>query len=350
MLHSSIQKLISVRETSAINILDRSFYSALLWAIKKKRIQVVKWLLENGASLYRVSLYHHTDNRQYLSCTILHMAALWYCGNQDEEIVRILIHHSEDINATILCNSTALHIAVRHDLDVDLNMKDEKLGFTALYYAAKNLDTLIVSFLLNNGADIHVLNNYVRCELLEFLNQFPESNIIQLLVDTTPVIFYHSYTLHFDRFFGNIIKQHIIKSKIANLLLDPHFSHWQEFYSQSTIDKFSSECIAEIELLKQEKICNTSFLSYHHFLTDDVCRLTYYTRNSVLKKNFKRFQLSIKFPIYGQMIINYFHRARHRLKLILNFETVLADILCHFPTNFVCSISDYLSEEELSMF
>lgn len=100
----------------AIDIKTQDEFSALLLAIRKMRIPIVKSLLENGASLHRFPSYRYIDGHLYESCTMLHMAALWYEESQeDEEIVRLLIEYGEDIDATCKCSLTALLIAIQHN-------------------------------------------------------------------------------------------------------------------------------------------------------------------------------------------------------------------------------------------
>lgn len=231
------------------------------------------------------------------------------------------------------------------NLGAKINAMDQ-LGRTAVYYAAKQQNTPLIFFLLRQGANILALDNTTGQRWLESMITWENSEYIEELLDTFPDILYF-YTPRPDEYFAALVTKYIIKSKIANIPFDQYYLGWQEFSSQNTTEEISRDCNTEISLLKQEKICKTSYLTYYHFLTNDVHRLANYVRNINVTSNFNQNQVRNKFPIYGQIIINSYNRAMQRLTLILNFETELADILCHFPANFVRRIPNYLSDRDL---
>ena len=147
-----------INNTTDINYLnnqDEDEYknTALLYAVDRKNIAIVKKLLEKGVNV---------NLKNFRNSTALIIAAY---GN-DIEILRILLENGADINAVNINGNTALIIAAESGYktiveeliaaDADLNVINNR-GMTALIEAAANEDKeIIVRELISAGADVNI--------------------------------------------------------------------------------------------------------------------------------------------------------------------------------------------------
>ena len=104
--------------------------TALMWASAKGNIEIVKKLLENGADV---------NAESYIGWAPLRFASE---EPNQRETVRILVKSGANINA-----------------------KDD-IGLTALMEAVRSEDIDIVTFLLQNGADVHVKDHRKNTALI----------------------------------------------------------------------------------------------------------------------------------------------------------------------------------------
>ena len=142
------------------------FSQALYLAIKGgSSVAVVQALLKSGAN----------PNEQYKDFHPLVLAA--EKGGRDEqrsELVRVLLDHGADVNATDSFKMTAMMRAAQEGFPLtvatliakggEVNMIDDK-GRSALILAASSRRLDVVSTLLSNGADRNIMDNNGRTAL-----------------------------------------------------------------------------------------------------------------------------------------------------------------------------------------
>ncbi|XP_061191667.1 ankyrin-1-like [Saccostrea echinata] len=156
---SGDEKLISFLIEKGFNIdaMTNDGESVLHIACLCGKFDACNFLVTNYLQLIDVK-----DNDGY---TVLHSA----CLNGDRQLISFLIKKGLDINALTNDGDSALHIACRNDkydackfLVTNhpplINVKNNK-GYTVLHSACENGDGQLISFLLENGMDIHSLTN-----------------------------------------------------------------------------------------------------------------------------------------------------------------------------------------------
>jgi ankyrin repeat protein len=105
------------------------------------------------------------DNMSELHCASIHASAYGNCLG----CLKKFIDDSVEVNAIDCDGHTPLTIASTHghidyvialiSYGVNVNMKAEYSGWTALHFASVRDHTEIIQILLDNGADKHVQNN-----------------------------------------------------------------------------------------------------------------------------------------------------------------------------------------------
>jgi len=144
------------KDTIGINILeikDKSYKTALHYAIKFMNIFAITKLLEYGSNT------NTTDNASY---NALHYAVL----SRDIGICKLVISYTTNINAKISTGETALHIACNLSLEeiaaelidagINLSIQDSQHEFTAMHYCMNlNLETTLIN-LLKKGANPNI--------------------------------------------------------------------------------------------------------------------------------------------------------------------------------------------------
>lgn len=124
--------------------------TALMCAVKKGYIEVVKVLLQRGADV---------NGKMYEGTNVMHTA----CAAGHEEIARLLVAQGAKIDEVDEYLNTMLQVAVQGEnekvvellLDNGSNLeKTNRQGMTALHFAARAKNGKIISLLLNRGANI----------------------------------------------------------------------------------------------------------------------------------------------------------------------------------------------------
>jgi len=131
---------------------DIELFSA---AIKYGTIELIKFLLENGANV-------NAKNKDSYDDTPLHTAV----SRDDIEIIKILLEHGADVNAASTDQSTPLLLSNNGEVikllieqGAYINAKNY-LGNTRLHIASVNGQIEIVKILIENGADVNVKNDF----------------------------------------------------------------------------------------------------------------------------------------------------------------------------------------------
>lgn len=160
-LDGDLEKIKSLLENSIdINALDENGFSALHFAVQENHIQVVKYLLEKGASVDSSSL---EDPGEFSGWTPLHLACLFgYL-----EIVKLLLENGADVNFT----------TAQGEIE-----GGEAKGWTALHCACAKNHIEIVKLLLEKNARLNLTDNDNRTPL-HIAYIFGHQNIMKILIE-----------------------------------------------------------------------------------------------------------------------------------------------------------------------
>ena len=150
---------------------------ALILAAERDKFEIVKYLVENGADV---------NLRDYGNTTALMMASF-----ENLEIVRYLIEKGADVNAKNNNKYTALsqatltgHIDIVKCLvenGIDVNSKDY-FDNTALISASENGRLNIVKYLVEHGADVNIANE-LNITALSIASQLGRFEVVKYLVE-----------------------------------------------------------------------------------------------------------------------------------------------------------------------
>ncbi|XP_028417225.1 uncharacterized protein LOC114541509 [Dendronephthya gigantea] len=169
VLHSAVTESAAV---NAINRKNTNGSTVLHSAVAKGKLEIVKYLVENGADVNRpdidgLTVLHTAVSKgtlgivKYLvekgaavnainsknadGSTVLHSAV----AKGKPEIVKYLVENGADVNSTDIDGKTVLHNAVTGS-KLDMNT----YGRTVLHYAVTESTIDIVKYLVENGADV----------------------------------------------------------------------------------------------------------------------------------------------------------------------------------------------------
>lgn len=144
-----------IEEGANINALDEERRSALSHAVSCENVELVYFLLKNGANP-QLGDYH--------ACPVYRASS---SGNV--EIVKLLINYGASLDACTASEFTPLHCAAEkgHDKVVELLISSgayvnaaDYINSTPLHRAVKINNTKIVRILIKAGADINIVNHW----------------------------------------------------------------------------------------------------------------------------------------------------------------------------------------------
>ncbi|HAQ60804.1 TPA: hypothetical protein DCR49_02180 [Candidatus Delongbacteria bacterium] len=164
-----ITKLL-IENKAEINYSD-DFPSALLLAVLNKNITMLKFLLENGASLDSYNLEYRFDYNRFKNTYWGNSLIVVAARNRDYDILNLLLSKGISIDFRGRSSESALIYAVKMedlklvkyilDKGADANYTREYRSskfVPALGIAVENRSYELIKLLLNNGADINVRN------------------------------------------------------------------------------------------------------------------------------------------------------------------------------------------------
>ena len=206
-----VKKLINSSNYNFFSVKDNNGYTGLMLASKNNHLEIVKYLIENGDSLFTTNnegytaidlsggpevlsfllqTYYNQNNKNYLDIRGSDIFGYYVSkGNMDN--IRILVNYGLDVNmlnnyeqtvliwAVSINNFEILKIFLEGGADTDLTDKD---GYTALIYAARDGKTEMVQLLLKYRASTNIRDNDGITALMRAtLNNY--SDIVKILLE-----------------------------------------------------------------------------------------------------------------------------------------------------------------------
>lgn len=268
----------------------------------------------------------------------------------NERLVRILLEAGFDAN----CRRADHYFYERGEL----------FGFrgaseTALAEAVKAKNLEIVRLLLDHGARVNGLHG--GRHILLYREAIGDNEMFKLLVETGAAVDVvdverndeSPLTLAMGRERHELCR--FLVRKFA--LIKSEGSHvseinWNASREDAILSEFQDKCVSEIELLKSERIDDSSLSYYDIYATKDVCKLA---SNENIVRVVKSNDFVERFSIYGQMIVDHLDRGITRNKdfeLMKKFTNYLSsrehDKLPKLPFTFVTDLFSYLNGEDVA--
>ncbi|MEI0608198.1 ankyrin repeat domain-containing protein, partial [Brachyspira pulli] len=206
-----VKKFINSSNYNFFSVKDNNGYTGLMLACKNNHLEVVRYLIENGDSLFTVNnegytaidlsggpevlsfllqTYYNQNNKNYLD--IRGSAIFGYYvskGNMDN--IRVLVNYGLDVNmlnnygqtvliwAASVNNFEVLKIFLEGGADTDLK---DKYGYTPLIYASRDGKTEMVKLLLKYRANPNIRDDDGLTALMRAtLNNY--SDIVKILLE-----------------------------------------------------------------------------------------------------------------------------------------------------------------------
>jgi len=147
-----------------INATDADSASVLMWTAYKGDLQLIKYLIKNGANYkYKAGVIYTNEKRTNYYGNLIGIAA----GENKLELLKFFV---EDLNIDIE--------------DIEYNPETKKAdGWNALQWAASKGHTKIAEYLLNNGADINANPGSSGSTALMYAVSSKKTDIINLLIE-----------------------------------------------------------------------------------------------------------------------------------------------------------------------
>lgn len=175
---NTLNNLQAITRKCGVNVSDENGYTPLHHAVKEGHLEMVKFLVKQGASI---------NSGGSSGRMALHSAAEF--GNLD--VLKYLVKCGADINSRDPLGRTVLHLAVWFDnldiveylvgLGVDINSGDDKER-TALHLAAKSGNLDILKYLVERGADVNS-GDPLGCRVLHLAVWYHNLDTVKYLVE-----------------------------------------------------------------------------------------------------------------------------------------------------------------------
>lgn len=173
-----------------IDNVDKMKYSPIMFACQSGNLDIVKFLIVNGADSKRVFKNSRTRNFQNPTRTMLHFA----CESGNPEIIKLFIDDA-DVNKQSW-DGTPLNIVSKKgsfeaakyliEKGADPRICSETLDYPILN-AAKNGNLELLKLLVDSGADVNVSdNNKMTALRLSFIGNFTDCVLYLISKDAQP--------------------------------------------------------------------------------------------------------------------------------------------------------------------
>ncbi len=147
-----------VENGANINAQDSAYYTALMKASGDRQLEVIKYLIEKGAS---VTIDGEAGWTALDSALVI--------GGENLEVVKILVENGADLNTGILnfVSRTGYLEAVKVLVEngADINRASNEFGDTPLIEASREGKLEVVKYLVKAGADISAVDEFMQTTL-----------------------------------------------------------------------------------------------------------------------------------------------------------------------------------------
>ncbi|CAH1260993.1 unnamed protein product [Diabrotica balteata] len=396
--HFNIVKYFVENKCYHVDIQSNNLRTPLMCAAIPGHTEIVKFLIQCNADVKKTDVF---------DSTALHYA----CQENHEDIFEILIRKGCNLDAKMYNGDTPLHISVRQGhlsaarrliesgarsfleegvsgnspvhlaaqhnrkemleyffkmgISVDFQTVD---GYSLLHVAARFGQSQIVTFLLQNGANIegkiisrgitalHLASSSNRVDVITvLLNKGADVMAIDKKGRKPLDVVYEHFNAD-----PNEIRRYDMKCStqllVKHMLLfykDIEVSTPSYFPSGTSIDEFKQKCLEEIEQLKTCMIENTT-VSLYTFLQAlrNKNKLLNFLRNHQLREEVKNIKQYIdKYPIYSSllpMILDEVHSGIKRLQLLEKAATAMEIIVPSLILECKINILQMLNNEDLT--
>ncbi|XP_033213964.1 serine/threonine-protein phosphatase 6 regulatory ankyrin repeat subunit A-like [Belonocnema kinseyi] len=322
-------------------------------------LEIIKLLLERGADI---------NARTRDGITVLHAACT---GNLD--VVKLLVDWGVNLHMKCKTKRTALHVAVKYKkLDIAdfliskgllVDVADEDgnspLRFIMGYLDEEYLD--MIEFLLDNGADVLSTESLYgnNWNVLEYALSYQNFGAVESLLNSKPNLEFpkkcdglYSFAFCDD----DSCKTLNLTTAFIALRGEDISSYTGEISEEDEelfewVEPYFVGCKLEIERMKNERICDTRDVSYLDFLTEDLFRVTAFSRNELLMKMLESLEYENKFPSYAFI----FEKRIQRVNKLRTCVDMVEDFLSEYakvdlPMIVLGKILSYLSASDVRNF
>ncbi|KAJ8682457.1 hypothetical protein QAD02_018249 [Eretmocerus hayati] len=259
-----------------------------------------------------------------------------------KELTLLLLKNKADVNAKDFELKTPLHLTehpedfdvvrtlVSYGANIDAQNVYGRTPLHSLFYSSllENNNSKIIEFLLENGADINILDERGETCMVQkhqmYQNRRHNDNMIK---DSVVTLMKHAKKLEVLGLYVN---------QVNKKAYSKYLRRFREFFNEAT---FVDQCNKELESLTSIKI--DSWTTLKDILRKSPNQMTHYCDNPVLQTILASNEISERFPMYGFLI-------SLQLKYGNECKKALA-ILCKTGLPCVCVdvISKYLSKMDL---
>lgn len=325
---------------SPLHIVCESFYfPSINKSIRVKNAKIAKFLVKNGAQMEALNAEKKTPLQKA-------------CDNKFEEIVEVLLQEGASLKMKFHQRRSALHYVVGInnsrimklflDQGLDPNVKDFREETPLIYgskSSAKGLSLDVIELLVEYGADIdagdvngvtalHIAAGFYNLKIVKYLLKLGANVNICTKNELTPL----------DRILIKFRGCKITRKNTAFKTLECLCAHtalsvnmgvknvnFNMIKGQSVVDEFYQQCEQQIDLLKQDKVCSSSSISYFDLLNVQIEKLILFLRNEDLMEAL----ISKKYwdiPIYGDLLKDRIKKGKMRKDLIAGNTILLKQI------------------------
>ncbi|XP_058795209.1 ankyrin-3-like [Phymastichus coffea] len=328
-----------------VNAKTRRNVTPLFLSIRNKFTDLAKLYINSNADVNCACSYFN-------KFTPLH--ALPYYNEYNYEsnyLLRQLLEHGADVNASETDNATALHIAIDyHGLEGNILDDRDEMATALLDYGA-NVDALDkhrqtplhraclnrynkgTIVLLDYGADINIEDDFSHTPL-----DYAGYRIQQ---ESNPSFFYTiRHHVHKLKFIGCHVSG---KNEQCLQELEKFYAHR---FKIPKIEEFLGLCAKEIAKMKDLKLDN--YTTMYDILLKSANDMTRHIKNDEFAKIMRTKRYKIDFKIYGYLLQLQYQRGLKRSKLMEPAQTSLKALSdCELPDTSIKIIFDHLSDADL---